>query len=431
MLDQTQSGLAANRQAGLSRRIARADRELLRHLAGQVAELGNLPAQATRRERWRQHNDLRLRRPLVFCDPENGWSEIITAEDLRCRGELARHWELTLRKEIFWGTRMGDDRAVEPVFDIPCVYSESDWGMHEDVIRGESGGAYRWNAPLRDYAEMGKLRFPVITVDASATLEMLDLAQAIMGGCLEVRPRTRWWWTLGLTWTLVKLRGLETMLYDMLDHPRQLKQLMAFLRDGHLAMLDFLEADGLLAANHDGSYVGSGGFGYTRELPQPGSDPSRVRTLDMWGFCESQETTMVSPEMFAEFILPYQLPILERFGLNCYGCCEPLEKRWNYLRQIPRLRRVSVSPWADLERMAEYLGDRYLLSYKPHPAMLASPQIDEGAIRSGLRLALELTRGCVVEIIMKDNHTLGGNPDNAVRWCRIAREEIAAMYGAE
>ena len=45
--------------------------------------------------------------------------------------------------------------------------------------------------------------------------------------------------------------------------------------------------------------------------------------------------------MFAEFVLPYQLPILERFGLNCYGCCEPLDQRWSTLKQ---LRRASVSP---------------------------------------------------------------------------------------
>ena len=76
----------------------------------------------------------------------------------------------------------------------------------------------------------------------------------------------------------------------------------------------------------------------------------------MWGFGESQETVGVSPEMFAEFVLPYQLPILERFGLNCYGCCEPLDKRWEYVKQIPRLRRVSVSPWSNRAFMAERLG---------------------------------------------------------------------------
>jgi hypothetical protein len=28
-----------------------------------------------------------------------------------------------------------------------------------------------------------------------------------------------------------------------------------------------------------------------------------------------------------------------------------------------------------------------------------------------------------VEAIMKDNHTIGNNPQNVIRWCRIAREE--------
>jgi hypothetical protein len=29
---------------------------------------------------------------------------------------------------------------------------------------------------------------------------------------------------------------------------------------------------------------------------------------------------------------------------------------------------------------------------------------------------------------MKDNHTLGGNPLNAVNWCRMAREEIRNIW---
>jgi hypothetical protein len=33
--------------------------------------------------------------------------------------------------------------------------------------------------------------------------------------------------------------------------------------------------------------------------------------------------------------------------------------------------------------------------------------------------------GTVPELIMKDNHTLGKNPMNAVRWVELAREEIA------
>ena len=65
---------------------------------------------------------------------------------------------------------------------------------------------------------------------------------------------------------------------------------------------------------------------------------------------------------------------------------------------------------------------------KPAPAPLSTPHLDEELVRRDLRETLELTRGCVVELIMKDNHTLGGNPGNLVRWADIAREEIDRAY---
>jgi len=55
------------------------------------------------------------------------------------------------------------------------------------------------------------------------------------------------------------------------------------------------------------------------------------------------------------------------------------------------------------------------------------PSIDEVALRAEIRKDLHITRDCQVELIMKDNHTLGNNPMNAVRWCRIAKEEAGAI----
>ena len=431
MANQTQSALATSSIASEDLCMSAPDRAVLRALAQRVAELAARPGEAEKRARWRRHNDLQPERPLIFCDPENGWNEIVTADQLRCSGALAGSWEMTLRKEVFWGESMGDDRVVEPYFDVPHVYTESDWGMHETRFGGDHGGAYRWDAPLQSYAaDFERLRFPTITVDRAATAAVVQLAQDTLGDRLAVRLKTRWWWTLGMTWLLAKLRGLQQIMFDMYDEPDNLKRLMAFLRDGHLAKLDFLEANGLLAFNGDGAYVGSGGFGYTRQLPPADFRPDRVRTRDMWGFCESQETTTVAPEMFAEFIYPYQQPILERFGLNCYGCCEPLDQRWRFIKDTPRLRRVSVSTWANPDAMADMLGGRFIFSSKPNPAHLAVPQWHEDAARAEVRRAVTAARrhGCRLELIMKDNHTLGGNPRNAVNWCRMARAEIERVW---
>ena len=56
-----------------------------------------------------------------------------------------------------------------------------------------------------------------------------------------------------------------------------------------------------------------------------------------------------------------------------------------------------------------------MYSRKPAPSMLAVPHVDEDAVRADIRATLDVTRGCVVELIMKDNHTLGRNPENIVR----------------
>ncbi len=407
--------------------ISREDQEILRRLADQVAQLAARPIENEKRDLWFRHNALEATRPLIFCDPDNGWNEIITETQIQCRGELARWWEMTLRKEIFWGESMGDDRVIEPYFDIPYIYVESDWGMHATKVGGRSGGAYTWDSPLKSYDDLNKLHFPSISVDYEATNSLLSLTKKVLGDLLTVRLKGRWWASLGMTWTLVNLRGLQQIMFDAYDYPEELHQLMGILRDGTLAKLDFLEKNALLSLNNDGIRVHPCGLGYTRELPQKDFDGKTVRTCDMWGCCESQETVGFSPDMFAEFVFPYQLPILERFGLNHYGCCEPLDKRWHIIRNTPRLRRVSVSPWANRADMADKLGDQYIYVLRPHPIDLAVPSLNEERIRTGLRRALQITRNCHVQIVMTDNHTIGNNPQNVIRWCQIAREEAEAI----
>ncbi len=399
------------------------DREIIRGLATLVAELAARPIEQEKRDLWYKHNALEPTRPVIFCDPEHGWHEIILPEHLTCESDEARGLEWRLRQEIFWGTQMNDDRVINPTWEVGYAASDTGWGLEDKKIGAEDGHAYTWVPPIKDYdLDMPKLHFPEITVDHEATKRGFEHMNDLFGDILPIRLRAGWWWSVGMTWQFVQLRGLDQMMMDMFDNPEGVHRLMAFLRDGYTAKIDYLEQNGLLSLNNEGDYVGSGGFGWTNELPQ--SDfQGTVRCKDMWGFGESQETVGVSPDMFEEFVYQYQLPLLKRFGLNCYGCCEPLDKRWHVVKNVPNLRRVSVSAWADLEKMAENLKGDYIFSYKPNPADLATPRFDEDRIRRDLRKAMEITRGCRLEVIMKDCHTIAKDPTHATRWTQIAREE--------
>ncbi len=424
--EQTAAGLMTTMGVDSNLDFSGDDIAVLRTLAQKVREIAEHPDQAEKARLWTALNDLHSERPLVFIDPENGWNEIITQDQILTGNPLARVWEMHLRKEIYWAEEMKDDKVIQPYFDVPYNYRDTGWGLMETVIRSdEEDGAFKYDSPIKSYAEdFQNLRFPQIIIDNDKTNSILDLARTVFDGILDVRLRGVWWWSLGMTWDFIKLRGLENLMMDMYDYPDGVHSLMGFLRDGYLKKLDFFEENGLLALNTGGTYVGSGGFGWTEQLPAEGFNPGRVRTLDMWGFTESQETVGIAPAMFEEFIFPYQMDIMKRFGLTCYGCCEPLDIRWDVVRKFPALRRISTSPWAKRERMSELLGKDYVMSLKPMPTPLAMAVLDEDEVRQTIKEDLGKTRDNHVEYMMKDNHTLGRNPGNATRWVEMVREEI-------
>lgn len=411
------------------------DKKILRELGKTVSEIASSPEMGKKKELWILHNKLAPTRPLILADPENGWNEIITQDQIKCTHSVSRLWEIQLRKHIFWGKEMGDDFVVEPYFNLPHVYTEKPWrlkGAEDKQTKKEAredGGAYHIETILEDYAMLDFIEPPEITIDWQKTNQLFEQAQEIFDGYLEVQLNTVWFWSVGLTDDYAFLRGLEKLMYDFYDAPDQVHSMMEILKNGTVKQLEFLETNSLLSLNNDGTFVGSGGIGYTDQLPQ-NDFTGKARLKDMWGLGESQITVGLSPEMFKEFIFPYQKEILLRFGLTCYGCCEPLDERFDIVKEIPTLRRISVSPWATKEVMGEKLGSNYIYSAKPSPSYLALPVLNEDAVREELHTILSIAKrnNNHLEFIMKDNHTLGHNPENIKRWVAIAREESASAW---
>ena len=96
--------------------------------------------------------------------------------------------------------------------------------------------------------------------------------------------------------------------------------------------------------------------------------------------------------MYAEFVLPYMKRLTDRFGLVYYGCCEPVHDRLELIMEaMPNLRSVSVTPWADLSKVAEMLGDRYVYSRKPDPVPISGPTPHWERAEADLRRTYEAT----------------------------------------
>ena len=87
MLGETMSETSQDRQRSIQ--ISTHDRNILRLLAGRVAELSTRPIDEEKKHCGSSSNALEATSSLIFCDPENGWNEIITADQLQCHGDLA------------------------------------------------------------------------------------------------------------------------------------------------------------------------------------------------------------------------------------------------------------------------------------------------------------------------------------------------------
>ena len=411
--------------------VSKEDKVILRELGRKVRRISELLIQQERRDLWAAHHSLKQTRPLIFIDPELAWFEILPGENLRCKGNLARIWEYRLLKEIFWQEEIQDDRVCRAVMPVQHVFNETSIGIEMETVGGENNGAYKINTVMENYDDLSKLRFRRIEIDQAKSEKLFEAAHDVFDGVIDVCVENVWWWSFGLTCDAVFLRGFENFLLDTYDHPDELKALMRFLSDEWMYRLDFLEEAGLLSLNNGGEFMGTGGYGWCDELPGEPFNPMKVNTRNMWGYGESQETVSMSPDAFDEFVLPYQVPIMSRFGLNAYGCCEPLDTRVKLLMEkVPRLRKITVSPWSDVKMMAETMGKDYVYCWKMNPACIATEKIDEDAIRACAREAFSITKehGCPTEVLMRDVRTLAGKKSNAIRWVEIMREEAKRIY---
>lgn len=410
-------------------KITEKDLSTLRELAERQAEIARLPVQKTTIEMWRRMNRLEPGKPMVWVN-EIPWSELETEEKLQLQTStpFCRDIESQFRRTIYQWKHFRGDMVVEPKFYCPIEIKDSGFGLQiqeQTILQGPGHiSSHHYEPVIREEGDIKKIKTPEITVDQETTEHNYYTLQKIFGDILPVEKigRPGFWfspWDILVMWW-----GVQEALMDLVLRPEMVHQVMDRLVQAYLGMLDQYENLNLLSLNNGNFRIGSGGLGFTDLLPQPGFNPDHVRTKDLWGCATAQIFSEVSPEMHLEFALKHELRWLERFGLNYYGCCEQLHRKVEILKRIPNLRRISMSLRANVEEGASALGNKYIFSWKPNPAVLATDAWNPEAVRTELRQTLEILKshGCIAEIIMKDISTVRYQPQRIWEWTQIAAE---------
>jgi hypothetical protein len=418
--------------------ISATDRALIRELARRWRDLAALPVMADRKRQWTAVHDLRMERPMILVETSS-IQGFVDACELQCRNPLLRAVERNMRDTVRHAEEVGDDVVVEPYYRIGWQMNLPGFGVPVEMIpattmTGETSLGYTFNFPIATPEDTAKLQDRTFGVNRERTLQMKAALEGVMGDLLPVlvgnydpflaEPGDEGWtgmFFFGLTWQIYRFVGNNGLMCWPCEAPEAIPKLMQYMLDDRLRLFEFMERENLLVANTDNQMAGPRAYGYVSELPGP--DPAgSVALKQIWGWAESQESTMLSPLMFKEFILPYLAKLSERFGLIYYGCCEPVHDRLDLIMEaIPNLRSVSVSGWADFQKIGDMLGRNYVYSRKPTPAFLSGRNPQWESVESDMKKTRAATKNCNVEILFRDLYTIDADHLRLRKWVEMTR----------
>jgi len=413
-------------------------RSHLRRLAGTYAEHALSGVMTQRRKKWRLHNDLR-EKTFPFHIEDNGTYHRDLLPVFQCNDATCRNLEARLLYAITSYEHINDDRIIPDRFVVDWVtpttrLCEELQFTHSDVTHGITSG-YMTNLPVKDIdRDFHKLKKRSISVDRETTERNAELAIQVFDGLLPVAVgRCGSLYSDGITNKAVHLMGMQELYLQMAAKPEAVHRLLGFFAEDNLALGKWEEEQGLLTLNNDGNQgYCSGSSQFCDEIPgREIQEGEPILSTDRYGYLESQEAAGLSPDMFGEFLMPHFKNFAARFKLLKFGCCEPVHHLMGHLGQLNGLRKVSVTPWCDQDKLADNCPLDIIWCRKPVPLKLCGDVFDPDDFRAHLQETLDIGQAFFIEFVFRDTNRLTGEMrDRLVQACRIVREVTGHPEGS-
>ena len=402
------------------------EKNVLRELAKAYADIAALPEQAQRRRMWIKLNTLGMERPLLLID-QIPWNEMDVDGSLVCQVQdpYWRDVETALRQTIYKWKHLRTDMVVDPYICLPRPIHNSGWGIdvqrseHIILEEGATASSSRFINQIRDMDDIERIQMPQLTLDAEAEKQIIREAKELFDGIIEFRM-TGLIMHLGVWDTITHWMGVTDCYIELMDRPEMMHALMEKLTQGVIGMIHQMNEQELYDIHSNLCHCS---HTYLPDMPKEGD---HALSGNSWAFGLAQLFTSVSPAITDEFEVAYMKRIFPYLGAIYYGCCDRLDDRMHIISKLPKIRKLSCSPWSIPEAFAEKMPDYCVMSNKPNPAHLATGQLDEAVVRAELRrtIAAAKAHNRPLELILKDISTVRHNPACLWRWSEIAMEEI-------
>lgn len=400
------------------------DLEILREWAKKYANVAYSLENKKKAELFKDVNDLKMTRPVVLIDelPYNELKDEMLVSE--CADPVLRQYESYFRDMLYRKENFGCDIYLPPYASVHRHITKTSIGVEvQDETVGDGNiVSHQYSDQFEEDEDLNKLKFQTVIYNEKTTLAEFDRVSEAIGDILPAKlsiytssHHTPWD-------DIASWRGVENLLIDLALRPEFSHKLVERLTDIYLDVVRQYEELNLFEANNP--YIHST-TALTNHFDEKGIDYNNVKAKDVWGRGAAQIFAEVSSTMHEEFDIDYMKRAMEPFGLVYYGCCEPLDKKIDIVEKIPNLRKISITPWANIDNAAEIIGSKYVIAAKPNPAFVARDNMLETAKEEMIRIVEACKRNnCSCDIVLKDISTIGGNIDNLKNWAKMAMDVV-------
>ncbi len=374
-------------------------------------------------------NDLKQERPVVLID-ELPWSEMNINNELTLVSSdpFLKQIEWFLRSNIYKYKYMPADMVVPPYIPVGKIVETTGIGIFikEEILKTSGDNhivSHKYEDVLKTDEDIEKIHVPQISYNEAMTVEKFNAISEILGDIIPVKL-TGIGYMFSATWDMIaNFRGVSNLLIDLADRPEFTHRIVRKLTDCKLAEMKQYEELGLFDPK---TYDLHCTPALSSELPGREFNEGKIKARNIWGRGAAQIFASVSPSMHEEFDIDYMIETIGQCGLVYYGCCEPLDKKIDIVEKIPNLRKISITPWADVDIAAEAIAKKYVLSSKPNPAKVAVGLLDKDDLKKEINLILNACKknGCNADIVLKDISSCHGRPENIFEWEQIVMELV-------
>ena len=412
------------------------EKEILKPLVEELLKFALLPVQERKKKMWAEHQAFKKTEKVpvsVYYEgiPSTQWELILGKDFLKNESALAREIELDLRKKLWMIKNVPDDHIVWPMITIMAKVSrQADWGVPIKWVGTDENDknpehARMLEPPFKDSIEIERIKFTDMDIANRETVKMINLASELVDGKLSVFANYD---NLGYSPfdRAVEFRGLENLLVDAYDAPEKVKDLMQIITEALLRHHKNREEKGWLnSPTVDNKYLAFPMRVHAAYLRE-GFDLRKLKLCDEWAYISAQTSSGFGPEMYAEFVQPYDKKLAEFFTNKTvyYHGCESLDQKARVIKTLPNLRRFHISPWSSVRAIREETQDKFVYEVHDHPGKVFFGMTKED-MKKAIKELTDEAKGSVFELNISDIHNINGNPLLLRDWAEAAQETVS------